>query len=306
MNLYREHLWIIGPRLVAIQQALLLVAPWFSIIKRIGHASSDLAANPHVLREGPDFRSEADRERHRLGVSADQKHVVFAFSDPQYYRQHLSPDMMTYHANRNSDFGALLKPLQELRGRGLSVVRVGIAGCDLATTPMEGLVHDAQVGRSEYGEMALIARARFGWNDASGAWWAWTALGLPILLTSAFSLRFRFALPKNLIYLPNMYRMSDGSHLTFAQMLAGKNRLSRTLEFQDQPVERVTPSPHYISAAFDEVLTLPRSRTAERVESDEVRVLRERLARVFIRANQPPNVGIASQFLIDHAHLIDD
>jgi putative glycosyltransferase (TIGR04372 family) len=306
MNLYHGHLWIIGPRVVVLQQALLLVAPWFSTMRRVGHPSSDLAGNPHVLREDPGFRSEANRERRRVGIRTDQDHVVFSFSDPQYYRQHLSPDMESYHGQRNSNLGSLLQPLRDLRARGLSVVRVGIAGSNLATTPIQGLVHDAQVGRSEYGEMALIARARFGWNDASGAWWAWTALGLPILLTSAFSLRFRFALPKNLIYLPNMYRMSDGSHLTFAQMLAGKNRLSRTLEFQDQPVERVTPSPHYISAAFDEVLTLPRSRTAERVESDEVRVLRERLARVFIRANQPPNVGMASQFLIDHAHLIDD
>jgi hypothetical protein len=69
---------------------------------------------------------------------------------------------------------------------------------------------------------------------------------------------------------------------------------------------QVRPSANHIRAAFDEVLTFPRSRTAERVESDEVRVLRERLAKMFIRANLPPNVGMASQFLIDHAHLIDD
>jgi putative glycosyltransferase (TIGR04372 family) len=306
MNLYRKHLWIIGPRVVALQQALLLAAPWFSTMRRVGYPSSDLAGNPHVLRNDPDCRSEANRERRRIGVPADQEHVVFSFSDPQYYRQHLSPDMERYHAPRNSDLGALLQPLRDLRARGLSVVRVGIVGSDLATTPIEGLVRDAQLGRSEKGEMALIARARFGWTDMSGAWWAWTALGLPTLLTSQVSLHLRFAFPKNLIYVPNLYRRSDGSDLTFGQMLAGTNKLSRRLTFQGQRVERVMPSARHITAAFDEVLTLPRSRTAERVESDEVRELRERLAKVFLRANQPPNVGMASQFLIDHAHLIDD
>jgi hypothetical protein len=84
------------------------------------------------------------------------------------------------------------------------------------------------------------------------------------------------------------------------------NRLSRRMQVHGQSVERVLPSSAQIGAAFDEALRLPRSRIAECTDSVRVGALRRRLARVFARANQPPNVGIASQFLIDNEHLIDD
>jgi hypothetical protein len=308
MNLYRKHLWIIGPRLVAIQQALLLVAPWFAVvgIRKVSYPSSDLAANPHVLRGGPGFRAEADRELRRIGAPADQEHVVFSFSDRQYYRQHLSSTMELLHAPRNSDLSALVQPLSDLRLRKISAVRVGLGGCDLSETPLSDLVYDAQRDRSESRELALVDQARFGWSDASGAWWEWVALGIPCVLTSAFSLRFRFHLPRNLIYLPVLWRRADGSLLTFSEALMAGNRLSRRMQVHGQSVERVLPSSAQIGAAFDEALRLPRSRIAECTDSVRVGALRRRLARVFARANQPPNVGIASQFLIDNEHLIDD
>jgi hypothetical protein len=186
------------------------------------------------------------------------------------------------------------------------VVRVGIAGRDLSGSPISGLLHDAQVDRSENEEVALIAQARFGWSDASGAWWLWAALGVPTLLTGVFALNSRMIFPNNLVYIPDLWSRKDGSLLSLSECLSGGKQMIKTGEYRGESVQRLSAPSFIIRSAFDEVLTFPRSRTAERVESDEVRVLRERLAKVFLRANQPPNVGMASQFLIDHAHLIDD
>jgi len=306
LQMYRRHLLIVSPRELILQQALIFAGACLPVLRWVGHPSSDLSVNDHSLSRNSEFAQAALSERRRLGISAGVQHVVFSFSDPNYYRQHMSREMEEYHARRNSDLEVLVEQLRLLPERGLAAVRVGIKGQDLEGSSLSEVIFDGQAGRSEAGEIALISAARFGWSDASGAWWAWAAFGLPILLTNAFSLRTRMTFPNNLVYLPTLYRRQDGSLLTFGEMLRAGNKLSRQEHFEGTLIERVSPSTRHVRAAIDEVLTLPQSRTASRAVRQDVEQLMERLKVLFRRNDQPPNVGMASQFLIDHAHLIDD